>query len=70
MKCCAGTALGFMVGLLPTLLVVLSFFVGFGVFLTGSGSAVPIVASLVVLNVLATRMIVRYLFPVARRLAQ
>ena len=69
MKRCAGIALGVVFALLPTLLAVLSFFAGFGLLLTGSGSAVPILVLLVILNVLVTRMIAKHLFPVARRLA-
>jgi hypothetical protein len=69
MKRCAGIALGLVFALLPTLLAVLSFFVGFGLLVTASSSAVPIIVLLFILNVLATRMIVKRLFPVARRLA-
>lgn len=63
---CAGIALGLAPAVLPMLLAVASFIFGFGVLLTGSGGAVPVIVFLFVLNVLVARLSVRRLSPLAR----
>ena len=64
----AGMTLGLAVALAPVLLAVFSFFLEAGLIMSGASVAVPTFVALIILNVLATRVIAKRLFPVARRL--